>query len=93
MRLLGFLFRKAPNELEQFEKAWATDRRKAKEIAINYFASYPVVADGLRPYTLEELVQMVSRYRTEGREDKRIVTDMWLLARFEPQKIGGRLQV
>lgn len=47
----------------------------------------------LSKFTLEGLVDLVSSYRRAGREEDRIITDMWLLSEYEPQNITGSITV
>ena len=81
--------------VKAFEKEWREgDRSMAKEMAKAY------VADNRAPMsaafdrlTRDELVGLVTQYRNEGTDEKRLLVDMWLLAEFAPQQITGSIQI
>ncbi len=81
--------------IAKFDKEWREgDRSMAKEMAKAY------VADNRGPMgaafdrlTRDELVGLVTQYRNEGTDEKRLLVDMWLLAGFEPQQISGSINI
>lgn len=81
------------NLLVEFEHEWwKGSRDKAKEIAYAYIKeNFLRLAPILGELPIEELVKMVSAYREAGREEDRIIVDMWLLTQFGSQPITGEL--
>lgn len=41
----------------------------------------------------EELVELVERYRDEGKETERVIVDMWLMGRFPPPPVVGVIRM
>lgn len=80
------------SKLEEFKNTWddRSTRPQAKGLAEAYVNSHKtemeILFGGL---TLEQMVEQVDFYRNTGREEDRIKADMWLLAKFEPQRIVG----
>ena len=78
-----------------FEKEWREgDRSMAKEMAKAYVAdnrtTMGAAFDGL---TRDDLVALVTQYRDDGTDEKRLLVDMWLLSEFAPQQITGSIQI
>ena len=81
-------------ELERFDHEWKKgDRALAKELAKEWVAAHPAIEQTLGQYTIEDLVRFVDRYREAGEESDRIITDMYLLAKFPPQRIVGSFAI
>ena len=82
-------------QVAQFENEWHHgDRTKARQMAKDYVAANrEELSPILSKFTLEGLVDLVSSYRRAGREEDRIITDMWLLSEYEPQNITGSITV
>lgn len=78
-------------ELQAFKDEWeAGNRWNAVQKAHAYVELHRgEIAPHLERYTREELVDLVSAYRNAGREEDRIVADMWLLTEYDPQRISG----
>ena len=79
-------------DVEQFARTWANkeERPFAKDLARAYVDAHRAeLSLHLAHLTLEELVELVKQYRKAGREEDRIVTDMWLLSEYDPQIITG----
>lgn len=78
---------------DDYEKEFRTgDRAKARKIAEKHVKDDPAAFKKLEGLSLEELVALVSLHRAAGNEDERRRVDVWLLAKFPPQQIGGRLR-
>jgi len=80
--------------LEAFDKAWqdsnaTKDRKKPLSLAQAYVKAHPELAQRYQAMTLEEIVPLVSKARQDGDEERRLELDIWLLATYEPQQIGG----
>jgi hypothetical protein len=79
-------------QMERFKELWADreTRDEAKEFAKawveNYEDSLKVLFEGL---TIEQFVQQVDLYRSQGREDMVVKAEMWNLAKIPPQRIIG----
>lgn len=86
-----------PIALAMFEHEWMRgDRDLARQMADEYIGRhYEQIAPFLEPLTIPELVDLIDRYRDEGveREGDRIIADMWLLSRYEPQRIVGAFDI
>lgn len=82
-------------DVARFDNEWKNgDRVAAKAMAKEYVAAHKGELEPiLSKFTVEGLVDLVTAYRNAGREEDRIVTDMWLLSEYEPQNISGRLLV
>jgi hypothetical protein len=80
-------------ELVQFDHEWKHgDRGVARGLARAYIGRRrSELAPALEPYSLEDLVQLIDAYRAAGREDDRIIADMWLLTNYDPQRITGTI--
>lgn len=84
-----------PMDLTRFDWEWKHgDRALARELAKEYiFAHREQLAPHLENLTLEDMVKMIDMYREYGREDDRIIVDMWLLTYYDPQKISGAITI
>lgn len=82
-------------DLARFVAEWKSGRRdEARAIARAYIDAHRAeLAPQLEPYSLDDLVRLVSAYRQAGREEDRIVADMWLLTEYEPQRITGTIHM
>ena len=82
-------------DVERFEHEWHHgDRTAAKQMAKDYVAAHRAELEPiLAKFTLEGLVDLVTSYRRAGREEDRIITDMWLLSEYKPQNITGTIQM
>lgn len=47
----------------------------------------------LERYTRDDLVRMVELYRDTGRNTDRLIADMWLMAKYDPQHVWGTMNV
>ena len=81
--------------VERFENEWQRgDRAVARQMAKDYVAERRAELEPiLAKFTLEGLVDLVTAYRNAGREEDRIITDMWLLSEYKPQNINGSIQM
>lgn len=83
-------------ELEQFKGLWDNKetRAQAKEVAESYVeANLGRLSAIYGDLDLPEIVSQIDFYRTVGREESVIEADMWLLAHYEPQQIGGSAKI
>jgi hypothetical protein len=82
-------------DVERFENEWHHgDRTVAKQMAKDYVVAHREELEPiLSRFTLEGLVDLVTAYRNAGREEDRIITDMWLLSEYKPQNITGSIQM
>lgn len=82
-------------ELQAFEHEWRNgDRDVARGMARAYVAANRErLSPELSRYDLPGLVRLVEAYRDAGREDDRIITDMWLLSEYEPQRVVGAISI
>lgn len=82
-------------DVARFENEWHHgDRNAARRMAKNYVAAHhDELSPILSKFTLEGLVDLVSSYRRAGREEDRIIADMWLLSEYKPQNITGSITV
>lgn len=79
---------------EEKARAWDAewthgDRAVAKQMAADLVESFP---DSWRRYegvSLEDMVKWVDIYRADHRDYDRRCADIWILAQFAPQQIGG----
>jgi len=82
-------------DLEAIRDAWnkstgdGRDEEGTWALADQYVADHPEVFAGLDKFDLPTLVNLLSSYRANGDEEKTWETEVWLLHRYEPQKIGG----
>ena len=66
----------------------------AKEMAKAYVAdNRPAMSAAFDGLTRDDLVGLVSQYREDGTDEKRLLVDIWLLAEFAPQQITGTIQI
>lgn len=80
--------------LRAFDTEWKTgSRTRAREMAEAYVAAHPELVDKFGDLTIPELVALVDLARKEQVEAERIAIDIWLLVEFEPQRIGGLVDV
>lgn len=78
--------------LEDFKEKWADreNRHLAKAHAEGYVQSNLAELSTLfADLTIEQFVQQVDLYRSQGREDMVIKAEMWNLAKIPPQRIIG----
>ena len=82
-------------QVERFENEWRNGNRDAaRQMAKDYVAAHrEELGPILSKFTLEGLVDLVTSYRRAGREEDRIVADMWLLSEYQPQNITGSITV
>lgn len=64
-------------------------RDECRALAVEYVAAHPGLEGRWGTLTLRELVEELSFYRNVGREADQWACEAWLLANFEPQRIGG----
>ena len=84
----------ADSELIAFDREWRDgDRERARQIAADYVAANRARFDAIADKNIEELVGLVGIARSEGREDARVLIDMWLLVAHAPQRIEGSAHV
>lgn len=80
-------------ELEAFEVARQDrDRRtagEARDLATAYVTSHPELEGRYAKFGIERLVQLVDAARDRGDTETVAEIDAWLMARHEPQRIGG----
>ena len=70
------------------------DRSKARELARAYVDIHEArLAPILEPLDRDGLVLLVDAYRGQGRHMDVAVVEMWLLTKYDPQKITGVLGV
>lgn len=77
-------------DLEKRDELRSQARHKAEQYVDENEVRLSAVYGSLK---LEQIVQMVDFYRTVERLDDVAEADMWLLAYFEPQNIGGTATV
>lgn len=65
------------------------DREFAVQLAEAYVRSHSDQFDGLRDRSIEDCVRAVDVFRAAGLDDEQWKVEAWLLAKFEPQQIGG----
>lgn len=83
-------------ELEDFKNAWSDkpNRDKAVAKAEAYVqANLARLSTIYGDLTLPQIVEQIDFYRNVGREDDVVEADMWLLAHYEPQQIGGEAKI
>jgi len=81
-------------QLADIDREWKTgDRGRARELATEYVNANPDRFAAYESLTIPELVGFVSTFRANGNEEGRQLVDAFLLARHEPQKIGGEMRV
>lgn len=80
-------------ELDRIKYEWTRgDRSVAIELAKDFINGHRVdLNHALSPYSLEELVALVERYRVECDTINEMVVNTWILAEYPPQKIVGTL--
>lgn len=64
-------------------------RDECRVIAGEYVAEHPELESRWGHLGLEQLVTELSFYRTNERAEDQWACEAWLLANFEPQRIGG----
>lgn len=81
--------------LARFEHEWTRgDRDVARSIAHDYIKSaHPRLRELLRQYSLEGIVRLVDAYRIAGKDEDRIIAEMWLLVEYPPQTITGQFDI
>lgn len=83
---------KAATPYAEFDAEWKTgDRDKARQIASAYVLEKGDYFAKWADLSVEQLVTMVDEAREQNQEDRRIELDMYLLHRFAPQHITGKL--
>jgi len=81
-------------ELAAFVRQWRRgDRGLAGKQAAAFVAMHVDELHVLERYTLEDLVDLIDRYRHHHKTRERLIVEIWLLARYEPQQISGRLDL
>jgi hypothetical protein len=79
----------------RFDLEWKHgDKATAREMARVYVeANRATLEPILSQYSLEGLVGLIDDYRKAGREEDRIIADMWLLSEYQPQKVTGQMAI
>ena len=79
--------------LKEFDALWkAKEQDKARFFAKQYLAdNLDYMSRQFSGLTIEQLVDWVTSARNNGREENRILADIWLLAVHPPQNIVGSL--
>lgn len=68
------------------------DRDKAVKLAEAYVKANPDMFASFKGLSIAECVQAVDVFRAAGLEEEEWRAEAWLLAKFEPQNIGGEYQ-
>jgi len=82
-------------ELEKIADAWdkntgdGRDDKGTRALCDAYVAAHPDEFTELRELSIEECVQAVSTFRNANLEESQWRVEVWLLAKFAPQMIGG----
>ena len=78
-----------------FDKLWKEGNRdEAKDVARRYINDHRhQLAPILESMSLEDIVQMIDSYRAAGKEEDRIIADMWLITQYEPRRIQGAVHL
>ena len=85
-------------ELEAIKDAWdkntgdGRDEVGTRALCDAYVAAHPEEFTELRNLSIEECVQAVSTFRNANLEESQWRVETWLLAKYEPQNIGGVYQ-
>lgn len=80
-------------EVKAFKDAWeesnsTKDRKAAKEIAHEYVeANHSELFAAIGRMSIPQLVKVIDTLRENGQEEERLIVEMWLLDKFEPQNI------
>jgi hypothetical protein len=81
-------------ELAAFDTEWKTgDRASARKMAEDYATAHPELSTRYGTLGIPELVKRIDEARAQRDEDTRVEIDLWLLAAFEPQTIGGSANI
>ena len=81
-------------ELEAYDRAWNETPKDARNavcqaLADEYVAAHPELAAKYGALSIPELVSLVDLARQMSDVEKRIELDVWIMAAFEFQRIGG----
>ena len=78
-----------------FVDEWKSgDRTKARELAREYVDKHSArLAPLLEPLHRDDIVKLIDAYREHERHVDVAVAEMWLLTKYDPQKISGVLGV
>lgn len=81
-------------EMLAVDTEWKTgDRAVARAMAMAYSGAHPEMRAKYGGLDIPQLVALVDQARERGDEDERISLDVWLLAEFQPQVIGGSIDI
>jgi hypothetical protein len=86
-------------ELEAIKDAWdketgdGREEERTRALCDAYVEAHPEFFVTLAEKTLVELVDAVSVFRAAGMETEQWHCEVWLLHKYEPQNIGGPVQV
>lgn len=83
-------------ELQAYDDAWKNTpvgqrNQVCQVMADDYVRAHPELVESLKSFTIPELVSFVDLARGSGNEERRIELDIWIMAGFEFQDIGGSL--
>lgn len=81
---------KSEGKVQQALALRAEAKAHAEQYCIDNAARLETIYGNL---TLPQIVSQIDFYRSQGRFDDVQEADMWLLANFEPQKIGGTMDM
>lgn len=68
------------------------DRDLAVELSTAYVEAHPELTAEMHDWDISRVVESVSVFRAAGFEEKQWQLEAYLLAKFEPQSIGGVYQ-
>lgn len=80
--------------LTAYDNAWRENaggnrNETCQALADAYVLAHPELERAYGALTIPELVALVDLARAAGNEEKRILLDIWIMAGFEFQRIGG----
>lgn len=81
-------------ELQAYDLAWRETPKEDRNavcqaLADAYVLAHPELVAQFAALTLPECVTLVDLAREKGDEERRILLDVWIMAGFEFQEIGG----
>lgn len=79
----------------QFDYEWREgDRARAKDLAAEFVRDHESeLGPLLERYTRDDLVRLVEQYRDAHRNTDRLIADMWLMAKYDPQRVYGSMNI